>query len=192
MNLLTTPWHDFPARLFATIGQKKLRAPLICFASSLLLVGVGKVMLASRVSEALAFERGLAGERATLDREVADAHVRETRLRRDLQLARRLADVGHGSRRLVRLVAMVVNHTPNSIWFSRIAIDRTHLSIEAKALSIQAIATMLRSTSMAHRGGAPRVKLISRTSEQDDPILAFVLEIQRRRTTPPVANDVRS
>lgn len=192
MNLLAAPWSEALARASLVMRRRSLRAPTVCVAASLLLIGVGNAMLSSRVSESEALLRTTARERAALDRAVAGTHVREARLRVDITVARRIASVERNVKDMVDLIARVVNRTPMSVWFSALTVDRTHLSIHANADTLVAISAMLRSSSMVLPERRARVNSITRASDASDPVLSFTIELHRTVAGEPKASHAGS
>lgn len=192
MNLLATPWSEALARASLVVGRRSLRIPTLCVAASLFSIGLGNAMLSSRVAESEALQRTTARERAALDRAVAGTHVRETRLRVDLTVARRIASVERNAKDTVDLIARVVNRTPISVWFSALTVDRTHLAIHGNADSLVAISAMLRSSSMVLPERRARIDSIIRASDVSDPILSFTLELHRIAAGTPKVFDARS
>lgn len=179
MNLLAAPWSESLDRATVVLTHRRLRIPIICFAASLLFMGVGSAVLSSQVTVAESMREKLAQRRAAFDRAIIGTHVRERRLRRDLKVARRIAAVRRDANDMVAAIADIANAAPPSVWFGTLTIDQHELKIDAKTDSLLAISSMLRSSSHLLRGKRSSVRTIARAPSATNPVISFTLEVQR-------------
>ena len=178
MNLLASPWNDAIEHAAMAFTKKGRRAPLVALAASVMLVVIGNATISAQVSEASETQTVVRGERASLDRDLVAAHLRERRLKDDISLVRRIAAIERNDRRMLESVAAVANDTPRSVWFISLTVDHHVLTIEAKTDSFTAISAMLRSTSQRQDALLPSVRSVLRSANESNAILGFTMDIQ--------------